>query len=116
VFSATASPAPVVKRAQVEQALRQRKRKPMLLFDLAVPRDIEPEVAQLADAFLYTVDDLERAVEDNRRSRREAANAAEEIIDLQVARYVEILQAGGRQAPLKRLRAFGDSTRDELLG
>ncbi|MEA9859844.1 glutamyl-tRNA reductase [Xanthomonas campestris pv. raphani] len=115
VFSATAAREPVLTRAQVEQALRTRKRKPMLLFDLAVPRDIEASVAELSDAYLYTVDDLERAVEDNRRSRREAADQAEAIIDLQVARYVETLQANERQAPLKRLRAFGDSTRDELL-
>ena len=115
VFSATAAREPVVTRVQVEQALRTRKRKPMLLFDLAVPRDIEASVAELSDAYLYTVDDLERAVEDNRRSRHEAADQAEAIIDLQVARYVETLQANERQAPLKRLRAFGDSTRDELL-
>ncbi|MCS3811211.1 glutamyl-tRNA reductase [Xanthomonas sp. 4461] len=115
VFSATAAREPIVTRAQVEQALRARKRKPMLLFDLAVPRDIEASVATLGDAYLYTVDDLERAVEDNRRSRREAADQAEAIIDLQVARYVETVQANARQAPLKRLRAFGDSTRDELL-
>ncbi|MBB5864450.1 glutamyl-tRNA reductase [Xanthomonas sp. 3058] len=115
VFSATAAREPVLTRLQVEQALRARKRKPMLLFDLAVPRDIEASVAELRDAYLYTVDDLERAVEDNRRSRREAADQAEAIIDLQVARYVETSQANARQAPLKRLRAFGDSTRDELL-
>ncbi|KQR11603.1 glutamyl-tRNA reductase [Xanthomonas nasturtii] len=115
VFSATAAREPVITRVQVEQALRARKRKPMLLFDLAVPRDIEASVATLSDAYLYTVDDLERAVEDNRRSRREAADQAEAIIDLQVARYVETVQANARQAPLKRLRAFGDSTRDELL-
>ncbi|NJB78003.1 MULTISPECIES: glutamyl-tRNA reductase [Xanthomonas] len=115
VFSATAAREPIVTRVQVEQALRARKRKPMLLFDLAVPRDIEASVAELGDAYLYTVDDLERAVEDNRRGRREAADQAEAIIDLQVARYVETLQANARQAPLKRLRAFGDSTRDELL-
>jgi glutamyl-tRNA reductase len=115
VFSATASREPVLTRAQVSHALSQRKHKPMLLFDLAVPRDIEPSVAQLADAYLYTVDDLERAVEDNRRSRREAAEAAEVIIDLQVQRYIESLHAGARQEPLKRLRALGDATRDDVL-
>lgn len=93
VFSATAAREPIVTRVQVEQALRARKRKPMLLFDLAVPRDIEASVAELGDAYLYTVDDLERAVEDNRRGRREAADQAEAIIDLQVARYVETVQA-----------------------
>src|SRR5690606_12572011 len=92
-----------------------RRRKPMLLFDLAVPRDIEPGVATLADAYLYTVDDLERAVEDNRRSRHEAAEAAEAIIDLQVARFMEAVQASGRQETLLRLRALGERTRDQTL-
>ena len=115
VFSATASREPIVTRDQVATALGKRKHKPMLLFDLAVPRDIEPGVAGLADAYLYTVDDLERAVEDNRRGRREAAEAAEAIIELQVARYIENLHASSRQEPLKRLRAHGDAAREEVL-
>ncbi|MGH8061782.1 MAG: glutamyl-tRNA reductase [Pseudoxanthomonas sp.] len=115
VFSATASREPIVTRSQVAAALGKRKHKPMLLFDLAVPRDIEPGVATLADAYLYTVDDLERAVEDNRRGRREAAEAAEAIIELQVARYIENLHASSRQEPLKRLRAHGDAAREDVL-
>jgi len=115
VFSATAAREPVVLQAQVAAALAKRKHKPMLLFDLAVPRDIEASVAELRDAYLYTVDDLERAVEDNRRSRREAADAAEAIIDVQVGRFMESLLAGSRQEPLKRLRALGESTREDVL-
>lgn len=115
VFSATAAREPVVLHAQVAAALAKRKHKPMLLFDLAVPRDIEASVAELRDAYLYTVDDLERAVEDNRRSRREAADAAEAIIDVQVGRFMESLLAGSRQEPLKRLRALGESTREDVL-
>src|SRR3546814_889834 len=67
------------------------------------------------DAFLYTINDLERAVEDNRRSRREAADAAEAIVELQVARFVEAQQASGRVEPVKRLRAHGESARDDIL-
>ncbi len=115
VFSATAARDPVITASHVSDALRQRRHKPMLLFDLAVPRDIEAEVGTLSDAFLYTVDDLERAVEENRRSRREAAAEAEAIIELQVQRYFESLQASSRQAPIKQLRAFGEATRAELL-
>jgi len=115
VFCATASREPVIRRSQVEAALAQRRHRPMLLLDLAVPRDVEPAVAELKDAFLYTIDDLERAVEDNRRSRREAAEAAEAIVDLQVARFVEARQASGRVAPVKRLRAHGETARDEVL-
>ena len=115
VFSATASREPILTHAQVAAALARRKHKPMLLFDLAVPRDIQPAVAELDDAYLYTVDDLERAVEDNRRGRREAAEAAEAIIELQVARYIENLHASSRQEPLKRLRAHGDAAREDVL-
>ncbi len=115
VFSATAAREPVISKAQIAAALRSRKHKPMLLFDLAVPRDIETGVGDLQDAFLYTVDDLERAVEDNRRSRREAAAEAEAIIELQVSRFVETLQANEHQAPLRQLRAYGEATRVEML-
>jgi len=115
VFSATAAREPVIHREMVAKALRARRHKPMLLFDLAVPRDIEAEVGTLNDAFLYTVDDLERAVEDNRRGRREAAAEAEAIIDLQVSRFIETQQASAHQAPLRQLRAFGEATRTELL-
>jgi glutamyl-tRNA reductase len=87
----------------------------MLLMDLAVPRDIDPGVGALADAFLYTIDDLERAVEENRASRREAAEAAESIVELHVSRFVEQREAGTRVAPVKRLRAHGEQARDEVL-
>jgi glutamyl-tRNA reductase len=115
VFCATASREPVLQRAQVAAALAQRRHRPMLLLDLAVPRDIAADVATLKDVFLYTVDDLERAVEDNRRSRREAADAAEVIVELQVSRFVETLAASTRTAPLKRLRAHGETARSEAL-
>lgn len=115
VISATASREPVIVRRQVEQALLSRKHRPMLLLDLAVPRDIAADVAGLRDAYLYTVDDLQRAVEDNRRTRREAAEEAEAIIELQVARYAELHVASTRNAPLKQLRSHGDAARAEVL-
>ncbi len=115
VISATASREPVLHRTQVEHAMRQRKHRPMLLLDLAVPRDIASDVAGMRDVFLYTVDDLQRSIEDNRRSRRAAAEQAEAIIELQVARFVEHFQASTRQQPLLRLRAHGDSARAEAL-
>jgi glutamyl-tRNA reductase len=115
VFSATASREPVLLKAQVAAALEARRHRPMLLLDLAVPRDIAPDVAGLRDVFLYTVDDLERAIEDNRRRRREAADEAEAIVELQVARYAEQIAAQTRTEPLKRLRAHGDAARAEVL-
>lgn len=115
VFSATASREPVLRHDQVEAALKARRQRPMLLLDLAVPRDIAPEVANLKDAYLYTVDDLERSVEDNRRNRREAAEAAEAIVELQVARFSETLAVSHMTGPLTRLRAHGESAREDAL-
>ncbi|GAB6196725.1 glutamyl-tRNA reductase [Lysobacter xanthus] len=115
VISATASREPILDARQVEAALAARRRRPMLLLDLAVPRDIAADVAELSDVFLYTVDDLERAIEDNRRSRREAANEAESIVELQVARFREKLEASTRTEPVKRIRAHGEAARAEAL-
>lgn len=115
VFSATASREPVLLKAQVAAALEARRHRPMLLLDLAVPRDIAPDVAELRDVFLYTVDDLERAIEGNRQRRREAADEAEAIVELQVGRYVEQMAAQTRTEPLKRLRAHGETARLDVL-
>ena len=115
VIAATASRDPVITRDQVADALARRRHKPMLLLDLAVPRDIDPGVAGLGDAFLHTIDDLERAIEDNRRSRREAAAEAEAIVDLQVARFAEAMQLASNDAPLRALRARGEAVREDAL-
>jgi glutamyl-tRNA reductase len=115
VISATASREPILSRPQVAAALAARRHRPMLLIDLAVPRDIAGDVAELADVYLYTVDDLERAIEDNRRSRREAADQAEAIVDLQVAQFTSKLAAGARTEPVKRVRAHGEAARAEAL-
>jgi glutamyl-tRNA reductase len=115
VISATAARDPILHKPQITAALASRKHRPMLLLDLAVPRDIASDVADLKDVFLYTVDDLERAIEENRRSRREAANEAEAIVELQVSRYVETLGASTRTEPLKRLRAHGEAAKADAL-
>ncbi len=115
VISATASRVPVLDKALVAAALKQRRHRPMFLLDLAVPRDIAADVAELADVYLYTVDDLEQVIDANRASRREAAQQAEAIIDIQVEHYLAWWRAQGRQDALKQLRADGASARDEML-
>ena len=115
IISATASREPILNRQMIQTALKARKHKPMFLLDLAVPRDIAADVAELPDVYLYTVDDLEQVIEDNRASRREAANEAEVIIDLQVQHFVAWSQAQGNQNALKKLRSRGEQTRDALL-
>jgi glutamyl-tRNA reductase len=115
VLSATASREPVLRRAALERALRQRRHKPMFLLDLAVPRDIEASAAELEDVYLYTVDDLEQVIEDNRRSRREAAEQAETIIELQVEHFLAWWRASGQQDTLRRLRQRSEAERDRIL-
>lgn len=87
VISSTASQLPLIGKGMVERALKARKHKPMFMVDIAVPRDIEHEVGDLNDVFLYTVDDLRSVIEDNRRSRQVAAQEAERIIESQTEAF-----------------------------
>ncbi|MCS5588828.1 MAG: glutamyl-tRNA reductase [Candidatus Thioglobus sp.] len=80
IISSTAASVPIIGKGLIETALKLRKHKPMFMLDIAIPRDIEPEVAQLDDVFLYTVDDLQQVVSDNIDSRQREKALAEEII------------------------------------
>lgn len=115
VLSATASREPILGRRAVDAALTARRRRPMFLLDLAVPRDIAPDVAELRDVYLYTVDDLEQVIEENRASRREAAQQAEAIIDLQVEHFMAWWRAQGRQDAIRQLRGQAESAREQAL-
>jgi glutamyl-tRNA reductase len=93
VITSTASQLPLIGKGMVERALKQRKHKPMFMVDIAVPRDVESEVGDLSDVFLYTVDDLRSVIEHNRRSREKAAVAAQSIIDEQSELFVNNVNA-----------------------
>lgn len=88
VISSTGSTEPLITLDQVRTALKKRKHRPVFMVDIAVPQDIAADVAELDDVYLYTVDDLKQVIEDNLRSREEAALQAEEIIDGQVERFM----------------------------
>ncbi len=88
IVSSTASQLPILGKGLVESAIKKRKYKPMFMVDLAVPRDIEPEVKNLNDVYLYTVDDLQNIITENLNSRRQAAEQAEEIIDTRVEHFL----------------------------
>jgi len=81
VISCTGSQLPIIGKGMVERALKKRRYQPMFMVDIAVPRDIEPEVDELDDVYLYTVDDLESTIEENRRARQQAAQQAEKLIE-----------------------------------
>jgi glutamyl-tRNA reductase len=115
VISSTAARQPVVTRAMVEQAMATRKRKPMFMVDIAVPRDIEASVGKLSDVYLYGIDDLRQVIDENRRSRAAAAQDAEAIIDLQVDRYMAWRRALTLKNPAIDMRQHAEVYRDEVL-
>ena len=87
VFSSTASQLPVLGKGLAERVIKKRKHRPIFMVDLAVPRDIEPEIASLPDIYLYTIDDLQHLVTENRHTRQEAATEASGIIAVEVEDY-----------------------------
>jgi glutamyl-tRNA reductase len=105
VVSCTASSLPILGKGLVERALRARRRRPMFMVDLAVPRDIEPEAGELDDVFLYTIDDLSQVVSENLDARRSAVEQAEVIIETQVGQFMHWMQ-GRENVPL--IRALRD--------
>ena len=112
VVSSTNSQLPLLGKGAVERALRQRKHKPLLLIDLAVPRDIEAEVAEVADAYLYSVDDISDVIEDGQKSRADAAAQAESIIERGVEGYLKQLRSLNAVATLRAFREKANTIRE----
>jgi len=104
VITSTASQLPILGKGAVESALRQRKHRPMFMVDLAVPRDIEAEVGKLDDVYLYTVDDLQDAIQENMQSRMDAAREAEKIIDIQVVDFMHWVSSLDSVPTIRALR------------
>ena len=106
VISSTASQLPVLGKGAVESALKKRRHKPMFMVDIAVPRDIEPEVETLDDVYLYTVDDLQEVIQGNLRARQTAADVAQVIIDQEADSWSRQQRS---LAVVDTIRAFRDS-------
>lgn len=115
VISSTASPLPLIGRGMAERALRRRRRKPMVMVDLAVPRDIEPEIASLSDVFLYTVDDLAQIVSAGMESRQAAVREAETIIDNRAAGFRHWLESRDAVPTIRQLREQAEAQRQAEL-
>lgn len=115
VISSTASQLPILGKGTVEKALKQRKRKPIFMVDIAVPRDIEEEVGQLEDIYLYCVDDLHDIIEENLQSRRDAALQAEEIIDTQVDHFNAWLRTQDAVPVIRTLRSDAEKISQHAL-
>ena len=111
VITSTASQLPIVGLGMVERAVKARKHRPIFMVDLAVPRDIEPEVTQLDDVFLYTVDDLAQVVTDGMENRQEAAVNAEMIVAARVESFMHWLKKRDSIPTIKALRDQAETMR-----
>jgi glutamyl-tRNA reductase len=114
VVSATASPTIILEQSQVKSSLKLRKHRPVLMVDIAVPRDIDPAVGNLEDVYLYTVDDLQEIIQENLKSRQAAARQAEEIVDMQVNHFMAWLRVQDSVSSIRALRQQAETVRDEV--
>ena len=115
VISSTGSTLPLIGKGMVEQALSKRKHRPIFMVDLAVPRDIEEQVSDLEDVFLYTVDDLQGIIAKNMEGRRKAAIQAETIVNSQSDNFMSWLRGLNTQDTVVSYRKQCIDTRDQLL-
>jgi len=115
VISSTASQLPILGKGAIESALKQRKHRPVFMVDLAVPRDIEPEAGKLQDIYLYTVDDLKSVVDENLRGRELAAEAAQEIVNLEVTMFDRWLRTHQSADHIRQLRDGAELIRQQAV-
>lgn len=115
VISSTASTLPIIGKGMLESVFKQRKHRPMFLVDLAVPRDIEPQVAELDDAYLYSVDDLQEIIAKNMQAREEAAEEAELIIEDKATIFADWLNSLDSVDLIRQYRNNSLAVKDELL-
>ena len=115
LVASTASQLPILGKGAVETALKKRKHRPMVMVDIAVPRDIEPQVAELDDVYLYTVDDLREMVDENKRARESEARKADQLIIEAVAGWQARLRSRDAVDTIKDYRAKAERLRDAEL-
>jgi glutamyl-tRNA reductase len=111
IISSTASPLPIIGKGMVERALKARRNQPMLMVDIAVPRDIEPEVGKLANAYLYSVDDLHSIIQNNLAQRKAAAIQAETIVEQESSNFMAWLRSQGAVEIIRDYRSRADIIR-----
>jgi glutamyl-tRNA reductase len=111
IVTCTASQLPILGKGMVERALKARKHRPLFIVDLAVPRDVEAEVAELDDVFLYSVDDIAEVVKDGLESRQGAVKEAEVIIDSGVLDFVHWMESREVVPTIRSLRDHAERNR-----
>lgn len=115
VIASTASQLPILGKGAVERALKLRKHRPIFMVDIAVPRDIEPQVADLADVYLYTVDDLKEVIEENLKNRQAAAVEAESLVLTGSAAFMSRMRELTAVEVLKQVRVKAEQLSEDEL-
>ncbi len=115
LISSTASTEPIITTEQMESAIRARKRKPIFAVDIAVPRDLEAGIAELDDIYLYTIDDLDKVIDEGKSNREAAVIDANRILDDETRRYLNIERSKEVAPIITALRDHGDAIRHEVL-
>ena len=115
IVTCTASPLPILGKGMVERALKARKHRPLFIVDLAVPRDVEAEVAELNDVFLYSVDDIAEVVKDGLDARQGAVKEAEVIIDSSVSEFIHWMESREVVPVIRALRDHAERNRRHEL-
>ena len=114
LITSTAASETIIQTEEVRAAIKLRKHRPMFAVDIAVPRDIDPGVAELEDVFLYSVDDLERVINDGQGQREAAALEAEKILDEEIDRYQSMARMKRAVPVIAALRDHGDAVREQV--
>ncbi len=114
LISSTASPEPVILLKHMQDAIRARKRKPIFAVDIAVPRDIEEGVSDLEDVYLYSIDDLDRVIQEGQGSREAAAVEANKLLDEEIQRYLSIERSKQAVPMIAALREQSERIREEV--
>ncbi|MCO7261866.1 glutamyl-tRNA reductase [Dickeya zeae] len=114
VISSTASTLPIIGKGMMERTMKARRNQPMLMVDIAVPRDIEPEVGRLPNIYLYSVDDLQTIIQHNLAQRKAAAIQAESIVQQECSEFMAWLRAQSAVDTIRDYRSQADSLREEM--
>lgn len=115
LISSTASADPIVSLKQMTAAIKARRHKPVFAVDIAVPRDLDPQISTLADVYLYTVDDLDKVIVEGQSNREAAAMDANKILDEETRRYLDIERSKEVAPVITALRDHGDELRAQVL-
>ena len=115
IISSTSSPVPLLSVEAVAGALAKRRRQPMFIVDIAIPRDVDPAVADLLNVYLYTVDDLGEVIQENLQNREQAAQQARQIIQAETAGFAMAMRELDAVPTIRRLRALGQADADRVL-